>query len=302
MSSITARPGRAARRPPPATLLALLALYGCWGAATPAMKLMVRTAPPLAAAGLVFLAGAIVLGAGASRRPRPTGAQARRAAVAGAVMLVGGQGLATLALTRMTTSLVAVLEATIPLWVAVLSAAVGSRPARATLARVAAGFAGVVVVIATAPQAAFAGSGWALLAACVAPALWACGTLMQARDTAMPADPRTASALGLGAGGVSLLGLAAGLGQLDPHAWAHVSGGSLAAAAALLVLDSLAGFSLYTRLLRSAPAPLVSTYAYVVPLVAILIGTVALGDHLWLGAVVGGGLVLVTIGLELRGR
>ena len=67
-----------------------------------------------------------------------------------------------------------------------------------------------------------------------------------------PADPRVANAISLGAGGVALLALAAAFGQLRLQAWAHVSAISLAAAASLLVLDSLAGFSLYTRLLRTA--------------------------------------------------
>jgi drug/metabolite transporter (DMT)-like permease len=290
-------------RRPGGTLLALLALYGCWGAATPAMKLMVATAPPLASAGLMFVFGAVVLGvrARATGAPRPTGAQGRRAALAGAVMLVGGQGLVTVALTRMTTSLVAVFVATIPLWVALLSRlGAGPGPRRASVARVGLGFAGIVTVIASAPRAAVGGSPWAVLACCVAPALWAVGTLLQADREAMPADTRTANAIGLGCGGLALLPLAAAFGQLDPAAWSGVSAGSLGAGAALLVLDSLAGFSLYTRLLRTAPTALVSTYAYVVPLVAIVIGAAAFGDPLWLGAMLGGGVVIATIVLEIR--
>ena len=266
------------------------------------MKLMVASAPPLGSAGLVFSLGGLVLGAGARGRPRPTGAEIRRVGLAGTIMLVGGQGLATLALTRLSTSLVATLEATIPLWVAVLSVPFGARVSRATALRLLLGFAAILVVIATAPSAAFSGSGWALLAACVAPALWATGTLLQARPAAMPTDPRTASAIGLSCGGAALLVLAAVTGQLDVSAWAHVSAGSLAAAAALLVLDSLAGFTLYTRLLRTAPPALVSTYAYVVPVVAIVIGTIALGDRLWTGAIIGAAAILAAVALEIRGR
>ena len=234
------RPAQADRvsRRPDGTLLALLALYGCWGAATPAMKLMVRTVPPLAGAGVVFVLGALA----------------------------------------------------------------GRSVSRGSLARLTLGFAGVATVLATAPHATFGGSGWALVAACVAPMLWAAGTLIQAGEGTMPSDPRTASAISLAAGGVALLVLAGVTGQLSPGAVGAVSVPSLGAAAALLVLDSLAGFSLYTRLLRTAPAPLVSTYAYVVPLVAVAIGVGAFGDHLWPGAVAGGAVVLVTIMLEVRRR
>src|SRR5262249_32164565 len=68
-----------------------------------------------------------------------------------------------------------------------------------------------------------------------------------------------------------------------------------------LVFDSLVGFMLYTRLLESAPAPLVSTYAYVTPLVGAVIGATVLHEALWAGAFAGGALVLGAVALELRG-
>jgi drug/metabolite transporter (DMT)-like permease len=168
--------------------------------------------------------------------------------------------------------------------------------------RLLAGFAGIGVVLLTAPSAALGGSAWAVAAACVAPPLWAVGTLLTADADAMPRAPATAGGIQLLVGGGCLLVLAAVTGQLDPGAWAHVSAQSLGAGAALLVLDSLAGFTLYTRLLRTAPAPLVATYSYVTPLVAILIGAVAFGEPVWAGAVVGAALVLGTVAFELRAR
>jgi drug/metabolite transporter (DMT)-like permease len=268
------------------------------------MKLMVDTAPPLGAAGVVFaLGGVILLVAGRAAAPgnRPTRAQAGRAALAGAVMLVGGQGLITVVLTRLTASLTAVIVATIPLWIVVLQRLRGGHVGLDSVLRVAVGFAGIAVVLATAPHAAIGGAPWALAGACVAPVLWAAGSLLTADSDAMPRAQATAGGIQLVSGGAALLVLAAATGQLDPGAWAHVSAQSLGAGAALLVLDSLAGFTLYTRLLRTAPAPLVSTYAYVTPLVAILIGAVAFGEPLWAGAVFGAALVFGTVALELRG-
>jgi hypothetical protein len=101
-------------RRPGGTVVALVALYACWGSSFPAMKLMVKSAPPLASAGAVFLLGGLVLGACSTKRRWPLAAQARQAALVGIVLLVGGQGLATVVLTKLTTSLVAVLAATIP--------------------------------------------------------------------------------------------------------------------------------------------------------------------------------------------
>jgi drug/metabolite transporter (DMT)-like permease len=77
---------------------------------------------------------------------------------------------------------------------------------------------------------------------------------------------------------------------------------SVGAAIFLLVLDSLAGFMLSTRLLASAPASLVSTYAYVTPLFGAAIGATVLGEPLWAGAFVGAALVLGAVALEQRGR
>src|ERR1700742_4874503 len=80
-------PGRATDR----TTLLLLALYACWGSAIPAMKLMVDTAPPLGGAALVFLPAGLVLAVRARGRPAPTRVQLRSLAIAGVLLLVGGQ-------------------------------------------------------------------------------------------------------------------------------------------------------------------------------------------------------------------
>ena len=111
-----------------------------------------------------------------------------------------------------------------------------------------------------------------------------------------------ANAVQLLAGGTVLLLLALSLGELDPARWSDVSSISVGAAVFLLVFDSLVGFMLYARLLASAPAPLVSTYAYVTPLVGAVMGATVLDEPLWAGAFVGAALVLGAVALELRGR
>jgi drug/metabolite transporter (DMT)-like permease len=286
---------------PDRTVLLLLALYVCWGSAIPAMKLMVDTVPPLGGAALVFLLGGLVLSAAARGRPAPTRTQARHMAVAGVLLLVGGQGLATVALTEVTASFGAILAATIPLWVVLLSGLIGSRVSVASRVRLAAGFGGIAIVVLTAPNSAIGGAPWAVAAFCVAPILWAAGSLLTAHGD-RPADRVVANAIQLLAGGTVLLLLALSLGQLDPDRWSDVSALSVGAAIFLLVFDSLVGFMLYTRLLASAPAPLVSTYAYVTPLFGAAMGATVLDEPLWAGAFVGAALVLGAVALELRGR
>jgi drug/metabolite transporter (DMT)-like permease len=285
---------------PERTVLLLVALYACWGSAIPAMKLMVDTVPPVGGAALVFLLAGLVLAGAARGRPRATPAQLRNLAVAGVLLLVGGQGLATVALTAVTASLGAILAAVIPLWVVLLSGLIGTRVSVASRVRLVAGFGGIVIVVLTAPDSAIGGAPWAVAAFCVAPILWAAGSLLSARVD-RPVDRVVASAVQLLAGGSVLLLVALSLGELDPLRWSHVSRTSAGAAAFLLVFDSLVGFMLYTRLLASAPTSLVSTYAYVTPLVGALVGATAFGESLWAGAFVGGPLVLGAVALELRG-
>lgn len=283
------------------TLLLLVALYVCWGSAIPAMKLMVETVPPLAGAALVFLLGGLVLVVLARGRPAPTRAELRHMALAGVLLLVGGQGLATVALTQVTASFGAILAATIPLWVVVLSGVIGTPVSLASKARLTVGFGGIAIVVLTAPNSAIGGAPWAVAAFCVAPILWAAGSLLTAHADA-PADRVVANAVQLLAGGTALLLLALALGELDPGRWSDVSLTSVGAAIFLLVFDSLVGFMLYTRLLASAPPPLVSTYAYVTPLFGAALGATLLDEPLWAGAFVGAALVFGAVALELRGR
>jgi len=279
----------------------LLSLYACWGSAIPAMKLMVETVPPLGGAAVVFLAAGLVLAVTAHGRPAPARAQVRSLAVAGTLLLVGGQGLAMAALTEVTASLGSILAATIPLWVVLLSGLAGTPVSIASGTRLAAGFCGIAVVVLTAPGSAIGGAPWAVAAFCVAPILWAAGSLLTARAD-LPVDRVSANAVQLLAGGMVLLALALWLGQLDPARWSDVSPTSAGAAVFLLVFDSLVGFMLYTRLLATAPAPLVSTYAYVTPLVGVVMGATVLDEPLWAGAIAGAALVLGAVALELRGR
>ena len=205
------------------------------------------------------------------------------------------------ALTEVTASLGAILAAPIPLWVVLLSGLIGTPVSVASQVRLAAGFGGIAIVVLTAPNSAIGGAPWAVAAFCVAPILWAAGSLVTAHAD-RPADRVVATAVQLLAGGTVLLLLALSLGELDPARWSDVSSTSVGAAVFLLVFDSLVGFMLYTRLLAGAPAPLVSTYAYVTPLVGAVMGATVLDEPLWAGAIVGAALVLSAVALELRGR
>src|SRR5918994_2077708 len=164
---------------PPARLLALSL---CWGASVPAMKVMVETIPPLGGAAAVFLAGGVVLAALAGGLRGAGRAQLRWAAVTGAVLL-GAQGMATVALTELSASLTAILTASNALWAAAFAR-----------------FAGVPMD----------GSVPAVAAALGSSALWGLGTVLAAHGGALPRDPLVTGAAQLLAGGALLLAIAAG--------------------------------------------------------------------------------------------
>ncbi len=290
-------------RVPRGTLARLLALYVCWGTSVPALKVMVETIPPVAGAAAVFLAGGTLLAAlsRGRQRSRPRPRELRHAALSG-VLLLGGQGLATVALTDLTASLTAILIASNALWAAIFARVAGAPMDRATVARLVVGFAGIVIVIAGAPEAAIGGEALAVVAALLSSVLWGLGTVVSAHGGPLPRDPFVTGSAQLLAGGVVLLILAAAAGELAPAAWDDASARSLGAACFLLAFDSLAGFLLFTSLVRSAPLGLVGTYAYVTPLIAVAIGVVALDESVSVAEALGGTIAMAAVIGQLRAR
>ena len=290
-------------RVPSGTLARLLALYLCWGTSVPALKVMVETIPPVAGAAAVFLVGGVLLWAlsRGRQRPRPQPRELRHAALSG-VLLLGGQGLATVALTDLTASLTAILIASNALWAAIFARVAGAPMDRATVVRLVVGFGGIMIVIAGAPEAAIGGEAPAVAAALLSSVLWGLGTVVAAHGGPLPRDPFATGSAQLLAGGVVLLVLAAAAGELAPARWDDASARSLGAASFLLAFDSLAGFLLFTSLVRSAPLGLVGTYAYVTPLIAVAIGVVALGESVSLAEALGGSIAMAAVIGQLRAR
>ncbi|NYD34238.1 EamA family transporter [Actinomycetospora corticicola] len=142
------------------------------------------------------------------------------------------------------------------------------------------------------------GPGWTpwALVIVASSVLWATGTLVAARSVVLPAAG-AATAVQLVVGGA--LVLTVGL-VLDPATPIVGNASSWAAVAVLLVVDSLAGFALFTWLLRHASVSLVGTYAYAVPVVAYLTGVLVLGEEFRPVVLVGAALVLGAVALQVR--
>ena len=283
---------------------ALLSVYVIWGSTYLAIRIAIETLPPFLFAGVRFVfAGLLLYLWRRALGDRITSAvQWRSAAIAGLFMLVGGNGSVVWAEQRVASGLASLLVATVPLWMVLVDwlRPGGRWPRSLPLAGVLVGLAGIALLIG---RNGFAGGGLVDPAGAAVLAggalLWATGSIVS-RGAEMPASPLLATSIEMLAGGAGLLFLAAFAGDPGRLNLAAVSARSLLACGYLVIFGSLIAFSAYAWLLRVAPTPLVSTYAYVNPVVAILLGHVLAGEPLTprtflAAAVILGSVVLITM-------
>lgn len=277
---------------------ALGIVYVVWGSTYLAIRYAIETVPPMFSAGLRFTAAglvllAVVLAVRGRAALRATQAQLVTAAGSGVLLLCGGNGLVSVAEQRVDSGLAALLVACIPLWIVVLRVLLGDRPGLATTGGVLLGFLGVALIFL--PGGGSGGTDLGYASLCVLASLsWAAGSLLVTRRP-VPADPLTLTTVEMLAGGVALLAVGAGRGELSGFSFGAVSGRSWLALAYLVVFGSLVAFTAYVWLLGNAPVSLVSTYAYVNPAVAVLLGALVAGERLTGPALAGGLVVLAAI-------
>ena len=254
--------------------LALLAVYLIWGSTYLAIRYAIETTPPFLMAATRFIVSGGCLYA--LRRvlgdPPPKPVEWRNAAIIGIFLLVGGNGGVVWAEQFVTSSLAALLVATVPLWMVLIDALrpAGHRPNLIAVLGILIGFGGVVLLIGSAASEAETINlvGAAMLI--VASLSWAIGSLY-GRSASLPASQLLGTGMEMLAGGMALLFLGSAVGEWTRLDLAAVSVRSAAALLYLTVIGS-GGFVAYVWLLRVAPTPLVATYAYVNPLVAVLLG------------------------------
>jgi drug/metabolite transporter (DMT)-like permease len=283
--------------------LALATVYLVWGSTYLALRVMVRTIPPLLGSGARFLAaGAVLYPFLVARRGwagvRVTTREAGAATLVGVLFLAGGTGLVTVAERDVPSGLAAVLVAAMPLFVVVLRYLVSEPVPRATSVGVVAGLAGVAVLLLPgnpAPEA-----GWfGLILILVADVSMAVASFASSR-LPVPGDTLVATALELLAAGVVLClgglltGEAAGL-ALD-----RLSGASLAALAYLVVAGSLVAYTAYVWLLANAPVSQATTHTHVNPVVAVLLGWLILSERVTLASLAGAALVVGAVVAVVR--
>jgi drug/metabolite transporter (DMT)-like permease len=141
-----------------------------------------------------------------------------------------------------------------------------------------------------------------LAAVLVSPVLWAVGTLYAARRAVLPGPALLASGIEMTAAGVALVAIAAVTGEWGAFDVAAVSATSWAGIGYLIVMGSIVGYSTFAWLITVAPMSRVSTYAYVNPVVAVLLGWLVLGEPLTMRTVVASAVILVAVAIIVSAR
>lgn len=279
---------------------AFAAIYLIWGSTYLAIKFAIATIPPFLMLSLRFLPAGLVMYA--LLRLRGVAAPRRRewlaAAAVGILMLVGGTGAVAWAERTIHSGLAALLVAAVPMWM-VLFDWIGParrRPTGRVLAGLAVGFAGVAM-IAGPTRSAFGVAGLAATAAVMfGTVCWALGSVYS-RYVPLPRSPFMASAVEMIAAGVALVAVAAATGELAAFEPSGVSRASALSVAYLIVFGSLIAYAAYVWLLHNTTPARVSSYAFVNPLVAMLLG-VWLGDESFgLATVIAAALVIGSVAL-----
>ncbi len=281
---------------------ALTIVYVVWGSTYLAIRIMVEEMPPFVSAGARFLVASLLLAGvltvrGGLSRLAVTRQQLLGCAQIGLLLVAVGQGLVTLAEHGGATSgITALLVAAVPLWIICLRVLSGERPAGTTMAGVAIGFGGLVVLVAA---TGFGGAFpiWTMVAVLVAGLSWAYGSWRQPR-MALPRDPFVIAVYEMLIGGavLTMFGFISGE-RFDPAAY---SARSWMAWGYLVLFGSVAAFSAYIWLLQSTATSLAATYAYVNPLVAVFLGWLVLAEPVTVPLVVGGLIVVLAVAVVVR--
>ena len=276
-------------------LLALLAVYLIWGSTYLGTRIAVQSFPPFSLGGVRYLlAGGALYGVLRHRGAPPPRRSEWLAALFVGVLLLGlGNGLTSLALVTVSSGVVAIVIATTPLWSVAFASLWGARPVRLELIGLGLGLAGVYTLQ---RGGAFAGSAVGLWVALVASLTWALGSVWSGR-LPRPAGMMT-SAVQMLAGGASMLAIGVARGERV----GVVTTAAVLAFVYLVVFGSVVAFTAYQFLLVSTRPALATSYAFVNPVIALLLGALVADEALSVHHFVACGLTVLAVVCVLRAR
>jgi drug/metabolite transporter (DMT)-like permease len=274
------------------TWTALVTVYVIWGSTYLGIAVAGETIPPLFAASTRFVtAGALMAGV---VRARGGSLRVSRRAFGSCVLigflLPGANAVLFFAERKVPTGLASLIIASVPLWVVVLRLAGRERLPWPVLSGVGVGFAGVAILAQPSGNAKL----WGIALCVLSAVMWSIGSVLSARVT-MPDDPFAATAYEMLAGGLLMLPVS----LFTVHHFSP-SAGSIAGWLYLVTFGSIAGYTAYVWLLANAPLGLVSTYAYVNPMIAIALGVAFRGESLTWNLLTGAVIVVAAVAIVVR--
>lgn len=285
----------------------IVVLYLVWGSTYLGIKIAVGSIPPFVMGAMRFVpAGLLLAGAVAWRHRRtirrPTGRQLLDSATVGGFLMLGGMGLVALGEQTVSSGIAALFIGLMPMWLAIFSRLIfADRLPLAATAGIAIGIVGVAILAWPAGGVGDLDPG-GVAALVASPICWSLGSLYAARRAVLPAPALVSTGIQMVFGGL-LLGVAAlATGELtgfDPGAVTARSWGGLAY---LLSVGSLVGYTTYAWLLTVAPLPRIATYAYVNPVVAVVLGWLVLGEPLSVRTVVAAAVIVIGVVLIVSAR
>lgn len=277
---------------------ALLACYLIWGSTYLAIRFALVSLPPILQMGTRFLtAGALLLAwlLWRGKHRWPTLAEWRNALVVGTLMLGGGMGLCASAEQHIGSGLIAAFIAITPMIVSGWALLFGHRPTRLEFAGMAVGVAGVFLLV---RGASFSASPVGI--ACIAGAVtaWALGSVLSTTKLPLAPGPMGFASEML-CGGAVLMLVSLALGE---HAATPLAPSAIAAWLYLVVFGSLIAFSAYLYLLGHASPAMATSYAFVNPVIALLLGVLLGAEHVTGGEWLACGVILAGVVLVFRGK
>jgi drug/metabolite transporter (DMT)-like permease len=287
-------------------IAAFASIYIIWGSTYLAIRYAIETTPPFLMAGVRFLISGALLYIWARYRgaPRPTRLHWRNAIIAGGFLLLGGNGAVVWAERFVPSGLTALLVSILPFWLVIIEwvRPPRKRPNGAVLGGLVLGFAGIIVLVG---PGNVGGHGdvrpLGALVLILGSLSWAIGSFWS-RDASLPQSGLLTTGMEMLGGGAMLLivGLVSGeLSHFDVH---RVSHASILGLAYLVTFGSLLGFTSYIWLLDKVSPAHLGTYAYVNPIVAVLLGWAIAGERLSVRTGVAAVIVICAVALITTAR
>jgi drug/metabolite transporter (DMT)-like permease len=290
-------------------IVAFAALYLIWGSTYLGILFAIQSIPPLLMAGTRFLISGIILYAGVriTGAPPSPATEWRTALIVGACLLLGGNGGVTLSEQYVPSGVAALLVATVPIYIALLSWLFGmsKRPGAITWLGLAGGFVGVGLLIGPALRLSTTGQSpraWIGMTILLGSSLiWSAGSLYSRTAKNAP-SPFLAAAQQMLCGGMLLIIAGLATGELRHFDARQISAQSAGAFVYLVLIGGIIGYASYAWLLRYCDPAKVATYAYVNPIVAVVLGALFAGETLSLRTFIAAMLIVGSVALVITAQ